>query len=241
MNLGDTTFQIKKTSHNRSLSVSKTVGWLTQLWATPILWLRPLLLVFLIGSILTSLFIGVYEISVLQILEILGTAMGLADTQLDYATQYLLLHIRLPRICLGLIVGAGLSVSGAAIQGLFRNPLADPSLIGITSGGMLFAVGSIFFANSLLSKLNHFLGHTTIAIAAFIGSFLATILIYRLSSYKGRTSVTTMLLAGIATTAFCGALTGLMTYLSTDDQNDFHISRACRPDRIRWHGPVHGP
>lgn len=181
-------------------------------------WLRPLLIVLTIFTALISLFVGVYDLSFSQIIEIIGASIGLTETDISPAVQYLLINIRLPRICLGLLVGAGLSVSGAAIQGLFRNPLADPSLIGITSGGMLFAVGSIFLANTILVELNAVFGYATIGLSAFLGSFLATILIYRLSSYQGVTSVTTMLLAGIAMTAFCGAITGLMTYLSDEDQ-----------------------
>ena len=132
--------------------------------------------------------------------------------------SYLLLNIRLPRVLLACWAGAALAVSGSAVQGLFRNPLAEPSLIGITSGGMLFAVAGIYFANTVLAGLGAYFGYMTITVLSFTGSFLTTVLIYRLASHKGRTYVTTMLLAGIAITALCGALTGLMIYFSDETQ-----------------------
>ena len=136
----------------------------------------------------------------------------------EASLEYLIWHIRLPRIVLAVLVGGGLAVSGAAIQGIFRNPLADPSLIGITSGAMVFAVAGLLFAGWLLPVVGGWLGYSLVMILAFAGSLLCTLLVYRLASHRGRTSVFTMLLAGIAITALGGALTGLMTYFSSEEE-----------------------
>jgi iron complex transport system permease protein len=140
--------------------------------------------------------------------------VGLGNGAINSGMDYLLFDIRLPRILMGVVIGAGLAVSGAAIQGLFRNPLADPALIGVTSGAMTFAVAGILFFNAL----SVWVGQAAITICSFAGSLLCTLLVYRLATSNGRTSVATMLLAGIAITALGGALTGLMTYFSTEEE-----------------------
>ncbi len=168
----------------------------------------------LLASVPLALFIGAYRLSVEEVLA----SLGIGQAEISDSIRYLVLQIRLPRILLAIVVGAGLSVAGAAIQGLFRNALADPALIGVTSGAMVFAVAGIFFTGGLLSSLSGLLGYSTVAILGFLGSVLSTLLVYRLASHRGRTSVTTMLLAGIAITALAGALTGLMTYFSTEDE-----------------------
>ncbi len=184
-----------------------------------ILFSTPVLLTILLVAILGSCLVGAYPMSVKDVICIIishgtgGTESIPADSR-----NYLIWDIRLPRIFLGLVVGAGLSTSGAAIQGLFRNPLADPSLIGITTGAMVFAVAAILFQPLLLEYLPDQLGYLSVAIAAFAGSLFCTVLVYRLSTSNGRTSVITMLLAGIAITALGGALVGLMTYFSTEEE-----------------------
>ncbi len=124
----------------------------------------------------------------------------------------------MPRLLLGLLVGAALGISGAAIQGIFRNPLAEPGLIGISSGASLFAVLIIAFETFLFTSLSAWIGYYLLAFGAFVGAGLTAFLVYRIASKNGRPNVTTMLLAGIAINAFAGALTGLMTYLSTEQQ-----------------------
>ncbi|MEM1214502.1 MAG: iron ABC transporter permease [Bacteroidota bacterium] len=136
----------------------------------------------------------------------------------DPTVQFLLLEIRFPRIVQAALVGAGLAIAGAAIQGLFRNPLADQTLIGVSSGAMLFAVLAIVFLNTLLAQVAAWLQQTTVGIAAFLGGLLTTFLVYRLSRNGRTTSVMTMLLAGIAISAFAAAVTGVFIYLSDDQQ-----------------------
>ncbi|MEM7368298.1 MAG: iron ABC transporter permease [Bacteroidota bacterium] len=162
-------------------------------------------------SMLVALFIGAYSLSIAEIWKIV-------TLESEGAQQFLLINIRLPRILLAAITGAGLAISGAAIQGLFRNPLADQTLIGVTSGAMLFAVLSIVFLGSLVAKYSVFLEQISVSVFAFIGGFLTTYLVYFLSRREGKTYVMTMLLAGIAISAFAGAITGLIIYLSDDQQ-----------------------
>jgi len=174
----------------------------------------PILLFLLIISIVGAIFLGAYQTSFAEI----GQAMVNFLNGKNNAITYLIFHIRLPRILLAGLVGGGLAIAGAAIQGLFRNPLAEPSLIGITSGAMLFAVSSIVLMGSFLATFSAIFQQATVSIFAFIGGLSTTYLVYFLSSKHGRTNVMTMLLAGIAITAFAAAITGIFIFLSDDQQ-----------------------
>lgn len=114
-----------------------------------------------------------------------------------------------------LAVGAVLALSGVAMQGLFRNPLADPGLVGVSSGAALGAALAIVFGASL-GGLPAFLAPYLLSLCAFGGGLGVTWLVYRLGRRDGQTSVATMLLAGIALTALSGAVIGLFTYLADD-------------------------
>ncbi len=175
-------------------------------------------LVLVVVSIV-ALGMGAYHIPPADILRMLtqklhfGSAGGVHNMHED-----VLFEIRMPRLLLGLLVGAALGISGAAIQGIFRNPLAEPGLIGISSGASLFAVLIIAFETFLFTSLAAWIGYYILAFGAFVGAGLTAFLVYRIASKNGRPNVTTMLLAGIAINAFAGALTGLMTYMSTEQQ-----------------------
>lgn len=129
--------------------------------------------------------------------------------------ELILAQIRLPRTLLGLAVGAVLAVSGVAMQGLFRNPLADPGLVGVSSGAGLGAAVAIV-GGAALGGLPEALAPYLLSISAFAGGFLITALVYRLGRRDGQTSVVTMLLAGIALNALAFASIGLFTYLADD-------------------------
>ncbi|WP_370539519.1 FecCD family ABC transporter permease [Achromobacter sp. UMC46] len=118
-----------------------------------------------------------------------------------------LIDIRLPRVLFAMVTGAGLAISGAAMQALFRNPLAEPGLIGISAGGALGAVAAIV----LLSG-----GFWVTAPAAFIGSLLATLCAYAVG--RRVPGVAGLLLAGVAITAMAFSLIGLLTFIATDAQ-----------------------
>lgn len=128
----------------------------------------------------------------------------------------ILFGIRAPRVLLGFSVGLLLAACGAVLQGLFRNPLADPSLIGVSSGASVGASLVIVLAGSW-GSLPQAAGLGVIATAAFLGGGLATVLVYRLATTAFGTSVNTMLLAGIAVSAIAGAVNGLLGYLADND------------------------
>lgn len=128
--------------------------------------------------------------------------------------QAVLTLIRLPRVLLAAIVGAALAVSGAAMQGLFRNPLADPGVIGIASGAALAVAIMIVFSGPLTGATGLF----GLSFAAFIGGMITFMIIFRLSRISGAVSVVYILLAGIAINTLAGAGTGFITYLSNDQQ-----------------------
>lgn len=168
-----------------------------------------------------SLTIGAYDLSFRETLNASHKLLSGISSQSsgDLGTEtYLLFQIRLPRILLSGLTGAGLAITGAAIQGLFRNPLADPSLIGITSGAMLFAVIAIVLMTSFVSVVSGLFYQFLIVIFAFGGGLATTFFVYFLSRKNGKTYVMTMLLAGIAITALAGAVTGIFIYLSDDQQ-----------------------
>jgi len=129
-----------------------------------------------------------------------------------------LIEIRLSRLILGLLVGSTLGICGALMQGLFRNPLADPGLMGVSSGAGLGAVSFIVFANLLPLSLSQFLGHFTIVFGAFMGALLTTFLLYLIATRHGRTSIALLLLAGIAIAALSGALLGSFITIADDRQ-----------------------
>jgi iron complex transport system permease protein len=142
---------------------------------------------------------------------------GSAVPGLDQA-RLVLLEIRLPRLVLGLLVGAALALGGALMQGLFRNPLADPALVGVSPGAALAVVAVIALSDGPLSPLVGWLGRWTIPAAAMTGGLLATALLYTVATRRGSTAVPTLLLAGIALAAFAGALTGLLIFVADDRQ-----------------------
>lgn len=124
-------------------------------------------------------------------------------------------HIRAPRLLMGLIAGAALGVSGAQIQGLFRNPLADPGLIGVSAGAACGAAMAIVLGSAALGTL---MGPWALMIAAFIGGLGVTALTWRLSRREGRVQIARLLLMGIAINAAAGAALGWLSFMASDEQ-----------------------
>lgn len=132
--------------------------------------------------------------------------------------QNVLWQLRLPRILLGFLVGGALSVAGALMQGLFRNPLADPALIGASSGGALGAVFVIVLANHFFPNVPMLGDLRLMPFAAFAGALLVTGIVQRLATAGGYTAIATLLLVGVAINALTSAMIGLATYLASEAQ-----------------------
>ena len=160
---------------------------------------------------------GAVAIPISECLRILWHRAGFpVSGQLDSQHEAVLLFIRLPRILLAGLVGAGLGISGTAMQGLLRNPLADPSLIGISSGGALAAT-LVFLAGDVASlQLAQYPGVFLLPAAAFLGALATTFAVYRLSHAAGRMMIAVVLLAGIAINAIANAFSALLTFFATD-------------------------
>ena len=170
---------------------------------------RHLLLIFLISLIVSTLLavtIGSFKISVFDLL--LG--------KLDELGSTILYTIRMPRVMLAAFVGASLAISGACLQGLFRNPLADPGLIGVSAGAALGAAFAIVFSSRFISL--NFLGPYLIPFSAIIGSASVIIILFVITKGFGYDGVTYMLLAGIAVNAIAGVGIGVLTYISDDSE-----------------------
>jgi iron complex transport system permease protein len=139
-------------------------------------------------------------------------AFGLGGAPLQAFERSVVLDLRLPRLLLALLVGAALAQAGAAMQGIFRNPLADPSLVGVSAGAALAAATVIVLGHGAGLDLPAW----TLPMATFAGGFVAARLVQRLAQIEGHTPVSTMLLAGLAINAIAGAGIGLMSQLASD-------------------------
>lgn len=157
-------------------------------------------------------------LAMLAILALVTLGLGAASLPLadvfsfspDPVAATILWQIRLPRLLLVVFVGGAVAMTGAAIQGLFRNPLADPALIGVSSGAALFAVAYLVLGGSA------WLGQSGLILSAFVGGLLATLVVVAIGQRSQ--GIASMLLAGIAINALCLAGVGLFTFLSDDSQ-----------------------
>ncbi len=179
-------------------------------------WLLGALGVLLVGISLFAAGQGAYGLPLRELPGVLAAAFA-ADEDRS-AAELVFFNIRLPRLLLGLMAGAGLGMAGALMQGLFRNPLADPGLTGVSSGAALAAGVTIVLGASWFPDLPRALGSWTLVVMAFGGGLLVTWLIYVLSSREGGVRVGLMLLAGIAINALAGAGLGLLSFLASDEQ-----------------------
>ncbi len=185
---------------------------------------RKIRLLWALGALLFLSFLlavgsGAVAIAPAQLVSILAAQIGI-DLPWGYTRreEIVLMAIRLPRAILAIQVGAGLAISGAALQGLFRNPLADPALIGVSAGAALAAVSMIVFGSLIAASLTFLSGPYLLPLAAFAGGLAATWLVYRIANRNGRTDVATMLLAGVAVNAVTTASIGFLIFVSTDQQ-----------------------
>ncbi len=163
-----------------------------------------------------SLAIGPTGISLHALPRAIAASLGYATDSAAARDQLVLIDLRLPRTLLAAFVGAALATSGAMMQGLFRNPLADPGLIGVSSGAALAAVATIVLGHGIAAPLVAPLGIYALPLAAFAGGLITTIILVAIAARHGQLAVGTLLLAGIAVGALAGSISGFIAYASDD-------------------------
>ena len=177
------------------------------------------LLVILLLMVVLSTRMGAANISYNQILDFILDFLGRKSYgETNPILESLFFQIRLPRTFMCFIVGAALSVSGALMQSLFRNPIVEPGLVGTSAGSALGASLMFVFSKSTIFGVFSFLGDLLLPVCAFTGGLVATSIVYKFSSYYGKVNVATMILAGIAVNAMAAGGTGFLSYIARDPQ-----------------------
>jgi iron complex transport system permease protein len=178
-----------------------------------------LLSVLLIVSLIISARVGAVNLSYQKIFAFIANGLGFENsTEFSVIEEALFWKIRLPRVIMCALVGATLSVSGALMQALFRNPIVEPGLVGTSSGAALGAAFVLVMGKSLAGKYADVIGPLMLPLFAFFGGFVATMVVYKLSNVFGKVNVNTMILAGIAMNALCNGGTGFFSYIARDPQ-----------------------
>ncbi len=165
----------------------------------------------ILACALVSLSLGPVGIPVSHVASVILALLGIDGGEFSRTEQLVIEQIRLPRIVVGAAVGMALGVSGATMQGLFRNPMADPGIIGVSAGGAVGAVAAIALGATGL----FFLALPTFA---FVGAISATFLVYGIAAVGGHFSMATLLLAGVAVNAFLGAIVSAIIILLPDNE-----------------------
>jgi iron complex transport system permease protein len=179
----------------------------------------PLAAGLLLASLLAAVLLGPARVSPAGFVAVVADLLGLAPLPAEYVgDQAILSVVRAPRALMGALIGAGLACAGAVMQGLFRNPLADPGLIGVSSGAALMAAAGIVFGGGLMGSRAGLLGLWLLPLLAFAGGLGATFLIARLAMREGSVGVANLLLAGIGVNALCVAGLGLLVAIADDRQ-----------------------
>ncbi|HWL54658.1 MAG TPA: iron ABC transporter permease [Chthoniobacteraceae bacterium] len=171
----------------------------------------------LLGAALFSLHAGALKIPLEEVAQLLWARASGAPPEAS-PFEAVLWSLRLPRLLFGLLVGGTLSVAGALMQGLFRNPLADPGLIGVSSGAALGAVTIIVFGTAFFPGVSWLGDLRWLPVAAFVGALLVTMLVQGIATVGGFTAVAMLLLAGIAMNAIVVAVIGVSTFMASDLQ-----------------------
>lgn len=173
---------------------------------------RPYLLnvLLLCVAILLSVGVGAVYIPPVSVVRFIMDALSLQSVSGTLAT--IVVQLRLPHTILIALAGAALGASGAAYQGLFQNPLADPYLIGVASGAGLGAVVAMS-----LNWPSNYLGFFSIPVSAFVGAAVTVIIVYSLARFGNVISTTNLILAGVAVGSFASALTSFIMLRSTGE------------------------
>lgn len=166
---------------------------------------------------MASLTMGASDISIADALSMIFHGItGDASSHFSPTDLYVITELRLPRTLLAFLVGAALGVSGAVIQTLFRNPLADPSLIGVSSGAALGAAGMLVLGSGLFLNMTAVWMPWWVALSAFVGGIVATLIVMRVGQRRDRLSLGTLLLVGIAINALAMSGIGLLSYMASE-------------------------
>ena len=173
-------------------------------------WGLGALAVALAAAVLLSLSVGPFSIPASHVFSVLLSSVGIDASDFTRTERLVIEQLRLPRILEGALVGGALGVAGATMQGLFRNPMADPGIIGVSAGGALGAVAAIAAGVDGLFFL-------ALPGLAFVGAMGAMAVVYAIALAGGRFSVATLLLAGVAVSAFLGAVVSAIIVLVPDD------------------------
>lgn len=180
--------------------------------------LAIMLVLALIATALIAASIGAAGIPLSRLPAALGLWSESADPALLARDKLVLWSVRLPRVAIAIIIGALLATAGAVMQGLFRNPLADPALVGVSSGGALAAASTIVIGDRLLAAGKTPLPFEVLPIAAFAGSLVTTFILHRIATRENRTSIAVFLLGGLAIAALANAAIGLLVFVADDRQ-----------------------
>jgi iron complex transport system permease protein len=167
----------------------------------------------LIASGLLAVGLGAVWIGPGTVLRLVAWKLGIAGRPEDIpaSTAVILFELRLPRVVLAMLVGSALAVSGAVFQVLFRNPMADPAIVGVSSGAALGAIAVIILGGGAA------LGGLGVSAAAFLGALIVALLVYRLARIGPTVQVATLLLAGIAVAAVISAVISLIMAFSGEE------------------------
>jgi len=183
-------------------NVEKTYQQRSKRWKVTLL----LLIAALVITVIVALDIGFAPISFSEILNIIGNQIPFLNGSIDPSSfstvnQAIIMQIRFPRILAGAIIGAGLAASGVLYQGVFKNPMADPFVLGVSSGSVLGAGLAIVFGSSII-----LLGLPIVQISAFVGGLITIFIVYNIARVSSRVSDMTLMLSGIAVTIFLSAI-----------------------------------
>lgn len=179
----------------------------------------PILTLVLLLAVAAGVGVGTVPISPWTTLRLVAWKVGLTGQPagIDPSTAVILFELRLPRVVLAAVVGGALAASGAVFQALFRNPMADPAIIGISSGAALGAIAVILVAGSAVA------GGLAVPAAAFVGALAVGFLVYRLARIGPAVQVATLLLAGIAVAAVISAVISLLMALANEQVRSIYF------------------
>ncbi len=201
---------------NVTLQALRRPGLLPASWP-PRVWIAPMLVLALLASLAVSVQFGAVRVAAADWWAPFGS-VGTAGSDAVGGGAYVLWHLRLPRALLAALIGAALGLAGALTQGLFRNPLADPGLLGVTSGAACAAALVLTVFAAAQAGVPAAWRLWVLPLAAFCGALAVCVVLDRIARWLTPGSIAGLLLTGLALNAITMAVVGLCTYLATDEQ-----------------------